>query len=67
MKNLKEAYKFLDKYITNGRIKDEDKFTNLFLLVCSLIDTLSVGNEVEREKILNALNEFDFEKNREVK
>lgn len=67
MKNLKEAYKFINKYIANDRIDNKDKFEDLFILICNLIDIISFQDEKRREHILNMLSEYDFKKNREIK
>lgn len=67
MKNLKEAYKFINKYIDSKQIDDKKKFEELFILVCNLIDIISFQDNKSREHILKMLNEYDFEKNREVK
>lgn len=64
MKNLKEAYKYINKYIGNNKISNEDKFEDLFILICDLIDIITFQNKENREQILNMLNEYDFEKNR---
>lgn len=67
MKNLKEAYKDINKFIDDKSLNQDDKFGELFILVCNLIDILSFNNNESRKQILQMLNEYDFEKNREVK
>lgn len=67
MKNLKEAYKFINKYIDDKKIGDGTKFEDLFLLICNLLDIISFRDKESREHILKMISEYDFEKNREVK
>lgn len=64
MKNLKEAYKFVNKFIGDVRINDEDKFSYLFIMICELIDIISFKNDKNIKHILQMLNEYDFKKNR---
>lgn len=64
MKNLKESYKYINKYLSAKGIDNETKFVNLFMLICHLIDTISFGDEKNRKHILKMLKEYDFDKNK---
>lgn len=48
-----------------GKVKggNDEKFSELFLLTCMLIDNMSCGNKEQLDRILTLLKEFDYEKN----
>lgn len=67
MEELEKVYEYLNKFANNKEIDRKIIFQNLFLLICQIIDTLGSYEEEGIKHILRMLNEYDFEKNREVK
>lgn len=66
MEKMGKIYEFINDYINDRRISNEEKFGDLFLLICQLIDAISDSNDSRIKDVLNMLNEYDFEKNREI-
>lgn len=48
-----------------GKVKggNDEKFNELFLLTCLLIDNMSCENKEQLDRILTLLKEFDYAKN----
>lgn len=63
---MKEIYKKIYEYSNKNDILTQERWNNLFLLVCNIIDDLGSYKEKNIKYILKLLNEYDFEKNREV-
>lgn len=61
--NYFEMYKNVMENLGKVKGGNEEKFNELFLLTCMLIDNMSCGNKEQLDRILELLNEFDYEKN----
>lgn len=60
------CYKMYENVMKDlGKVKggNSEKFNELFLLTCLLIDNMSCGNKEQLNRILTLLNEFDYDKN----
>lgn len=64
MNNLEKIYEYIDKYSKDSTIDTQEKWNNLFILICNMIDDLGSYKKEHIEHIIKMIDEYDFERNR---
>ena len=64
MNDLIKAIEYINKFKSNEKIDKGIRWENLFYLICNLIDNLGNYKKENIEELLQMLQEYDFEKNR---